>query len=540
MPPSTMILRFRDLSTAEGDTLRLHADQIQKHGHVWWGWWAKAGERVPPEVFGALLQRARADGGLAVWLFDSGRRQLYRALLRDMEWDLAGEPIAAPEEGKATPGYYNQGGTARYKAWFRFSEISAQPEADPAAVLQSYSYEQVDDFFEHGASRFRVFYGKRIASLEELRQQERTIWFVRDARPDDPQQEIRLLDSHRISPGHFPEQFQQSASLNLLWLSDVHYSLDGHHAFPAAPDAYAKPLADRIEHACQEFGVRDLGGIILSGDLSWRAAPEEFAHALHLIRRLQTWSRLDNYQVAVCPGNHDIPFSTAPWEKGGTVERSPADATREYARFYSELFYLAPNEFLSCGRKFLLGGAVPVELVCLNSSLLWQKKGVFQGHGFVGEDQLQDAARKMGWTERTSEPLPLRIVVVHHHLMPVTFREQPVAERSYSAVLDAEALTRWLLQHHVQVVLHGHMHSPFHTTVERPLQFGPGPRHRLHVFGMGSSGVGVGDLGEVKQNLFGVMKLSREALTMTYYSVDPTNPPGRLAELQVRLRQAAD
>ena len=533
--PDTMILRFRDLSTAPGDTLRLHADKITEHGYVWWGWWAKAGERVPSQVFGALLQKARGDDGLPLWLFDSGREQLHAATLSDIVWDHAFEPIVAPEDATATPAYYNQGGQARYLAWFKLTAIDLGPETDLSAILDQHSYVQVDEFFTHRSSRFSAFYGKRIYSLAELRQQERTIWFIRRAKPADPRHEIMLLDARTASPSHFPEQFQQSPSLNLLWLSDVHFSVDGHHAFPTAPTTTAKPLGDRVEQACRRHGIENLGGIILSGDLAWRAEADEFAQAHALLRRLQTWSGVENYQIVVCPGNHDVKFSDQPQERDVPVGPAPGAATAGYGDFYSELFYLAPNQWLSCGRRFLLGNAVPVEIVSLNSSLLWQSPGLFQGQGFVGEDQLENAAVAMGWSTGVTGPRPLRIAVVHHHLLPVIFREEPVAGRSYSTVLDAEALVRWLINHEVRVVLHGHMHTPFYTVLERPLRFGEEGSHRIHVFGMGSSGVESGHLGEVPENMFGVLRFTGKALTVNYITVHPTNEPRVLQTIPIPL-----
>jgi 3',5'-cyclic AMP phosphodiesterase CpdA len=359
---------------------------------------------------------------------------------------------------------------------------------------------------------------------------------VRAARPKDSHHEIRLLHAHEFRPSHFPGVFQQSSSRSVLWLSDVHFSVDGHHAFPLKPGEAERPLGARIEQAFNAFGVNDLGGIVLSGDLSWKAAPEEFGEAKALIERLQTWSRVENYQVAVCPGNHDVAFSDDPAEKGTPIVRAGEAATNAYSTFYSDLFNLAPNAFLSCGRKLLLGSAVPVELVCLNSSFLSQTRDLFQGHGFVGEGQLEDAARQMGWTETESDDIPVRIVVVHHHLVPVIYRETPVAGRSYSTVLDAEALVRWLLRYRVKVVLHGHMHTPFHTVLERSIRFGEGEPRRIHVFGMGSSGVEQGHLSEeVPHNLFGVLRFSRETLTVTYYSVHPVNEPQKLKEYVVPL-----
>jgi hypothetical protein len=48
---TSLILRFRDLSTSPGETLARHQAIIEKNGHVWWGWWNKQGETVPENAF---------------------------------------------------------------------------------------------------------------------------------------------------------------------------------------------------------------------------------------------------------------------------------------------------------------------------------------------------------------------------------------------------------------------------------------------------------------------------------------------------------
>ena len=52
------------------------------------------------------------------------------------------------------------------------------------------------------------------------------------------------------------------------------------------------------------------------------------------------------------------------------------------------------------------------------------------------------------------------MVVLHHHVVPILYREVPVYERQASVVYDAGALCRWLAQWEVDLVLHGHMHDP--------------------------------------------------------------------------------
>lgn len=531
--PETLILRFRDLVTAPGDTILRHVEELgEGAGHVWWGWWAKSGEQVPAEVFGRLLRRARAEG-LPIFLFDSGRLLLFRAVCTDIEWDHAGDLQPTPEPAR-TPAYY---GEQKYRAWFKFSEIAAEPVQPPEEVLHRYSYVQVDSFFSGAASKFTPFYGKQVSSLAELKSQDRTVWFLRPVRATDPTHEVVTVKGRGgLNPSHFPRDFAQSPSLNLLWMSDVHF---GQHAFPDAPNASGQPLAVRVETACRDHGVKDLAGMILSGDLTWRGGRDGFAQARSLVQQTTSWAGLDNYQVAVCPGNHDIDFAKVPAAEWTPAVPAPEPASEAYAEFYEKLFYLHPNQYLSCGRRFLLRGAVPVELVCLNSSLLHQNAKLFQGHGFVGDQQLADAEQQMGWDRRTDDPLPVRIVVVHHHLLQVTYRAEPVVGTPYSVALDAEALTRWAMRHRVRVVLHGHMHNPYHATIERPLSFGrTDRRHRLHVFGLGSTGVLAKHLDpEHPRNMFAVLRFGAGELAVRYYSVHQDLPSEELASYTVPLTE---
>ena len=530
----TVILRFRDLATAPGGTLGTHKQICTDHGHVWWGWWSKMGERVPQEVFGRLKKLANQPGGLRLWLFDSGRELFFTATCIDIRWEATAEEIKSPEPDK-TPAYYRE---RTWLAWFKLVSVSTVPEGDPTSILHGYSYVQVDEFFDHGRSRFTVFYGKQVSSLQELREQDRTIWFVRpfDASAD-PSHQILLLDARTTSPTHFPEEFRQTAGRSILWLSDVHFSKAGHHAFPPVTSEHAAPLATRVEQACRHHKVTDLGGIVLSGDLSWECAQEEFDEAARMIRFLLSSAALENYHVGVCPGNHDLAFSDKPFKKDAPVVRVDAAARHGYERFYSDLFYLYPNEFLSCGRRYLLGGSMPVEVVYLNSSFLLQKKDRFQGHGFVGEPQLEHAAKEMGWNTPADGPLPIRVAVIHHHLVPVIYREPPLSGRIYSVVLDAEAIVRWLLRNRVQIVLHGHMHTPFYSEVRRPVTFGDHleTARPLHVFGMGSSGVEVSHLGEERRNVFAVLTFDRAAVTVRYFTVHPTEPSREIASYHVAL-----
>ena len=523
----TLILRFRDLVTRPGDTIANHQAIIAEKTYVWWGWWSKVRETVPDKVFRALNQKATKGEGLTFLLLDSGSRRLYRAVCQGIDWDSQLERKEAHDE--ATPPYYRG---QRYLAWFKLSKISEAKEGD--TLLNGYSYVDIADFFSDGISHYQRFNQKKIYSVRELIQQDRTIWFVRAAREGDLSHEISFFDSEQVEPNDFPTKYRQSGSRNLLWVSDLHFSVDGHHAFPLEPTPGKWPAALAIETALKKEGFADLAGVIVSGDLTWKADPAEYEQAQSFLGWQKQWATLNNFDFLVCPGNHDLPFPQETVQQDLPVTIVTERARSAFAKFYQSFFFKAPNPYLSSGRKFLIGNALAVEIVCFNSSLLEQEEKTFQGHGFIGEAQLADAASQMGWTEEPAGPRPFRIVVLHHHLMPVTYREELVKGRPYSVVLDAEALVRWLVSYRVDLVLHGHMHNPFCARVERPFKVNrpEGPWHRFQVVGLGSTGV-KGHQGEVAKNTFGLLRFEDKYLDLKTYTIAPDYPHEQLWSLRI-------
>ena len=419
----------------------------------------------------------------------------------------------------ATPEYYRD---QQYRAWFRFSRIDEEP-LDPT-LLNELTPVRVDEFFSSGESTYGDFYAKVIYSPAELRQQDRTIWFVRAAVTGDKRHEIRLLGAKKVAPSHFARDPIDAASSLLVWVSDPHFSED-HHAFPLKTDAAASELAGALERDLQRLGLSSVAGMVISGDLTWRATDEEFALASEFIRQTRSWSRLEPYQYVVVPGNHDLAFSESPDEKGRPVEVATDQARTAYEHFYRDTYFLDPNPYLSLGRRYLLARAIPVEVVGLNSSFLQQDAEMFQGHGFLGEDQLSDAATQMGWND-SREVVPFRIAVLHHHVVPVVHREPPVAGHVYSLVLDAGALLRWSARYRVSLILHGHMHQPAVTRLALPIQTGGRIRdwHRLTVAGMGSSGAARDLLGDVGRNVIGLLRFGQDSVDVSIQHIDPTRP----------------
>src|SRR5262249_12788668 len=154
--------------------------------------------------------------------------------------------------------------------------------------------------------------------------------------------------------------------------------------------------------------------VLVTGDLTWRGTAEQFEAARTFLSRLQSIWGLDWSQIIVIPGNHDIT-----WTPGGADGAEPprAEAEAAYRTFLSQALRFAPEAQLSIGRRFLLGNFVPVDLVALNSVRL--ESETYRGYGYVGADQVREAFSAMGW-ERGTDPGPkLRILALHHHVVPV-------------------------------------------------------------------------------------------------------------------------
>jgi 3',5'-cyclic AMP phosphodiesterase CpdA len=508
MPAFTsVILRFRDLSTPAGTTtIEQHKRIITDKGYVWWGWWHKQGETVPENAFREILAEIDTSGPYQIYLFDTGKYRLQRAWL---EWDSRLIPIPTPERD-ATPNYY---GDSHYLTWFKLKDI--EDAALPEAELLKWSYVRVDEFFETKRSVFNAFYDKQVASFTELRNQDRTIWFIRAKRPSDAVHEIHVYDRSKIAPSNFSEEVVQLHTPSLLWVSDPHFSSDNHD-FPQQPAVSRMNLSEAIRHDLARIGASTVGGLLISGDLTWRGSRQEFERAAAFIREITSWAKLTASQILICPGNHDLSFSNEPWTKGAPATETGEASAAEYTRFYEELYEVKPTSYLACGRRFWLPDGTMVDVASLNSSVLQQIEEGFQGQGFVGAPQLTETAAAMKWSQDESRAKAYRVCMLHHHVVPILHREHPKIGAAASVVFDAGALMRWLVENQVDLVLHGHMHVPALLKQRRSLDY---PKQEnwqeITIAALGSSGVKGSHRPENNSNSYGLIEFKREDITLT-------------------------
>lgn len=478
-----VILRFRDLVTETGATIARHKDVIEKNNYVWWGWWNKGNEQTPEDEFNALGGKFR-NKPQYVYLMDSGQEKLYKAKCHGIDC-LKGEKKESPDK-ENTPAYYN---TQKYYAWFKFSEIE---ECNDDEVRQ-YTYEKVDSLLVEKHSNYEKFYGKRVYSIKELIQQNRTIWFVRPYNEKtDSDFEIQLLNASVVEPHDFSDKYFETGSDTLLWLSDLHFGMSKDAFKVKMENATDVTLTTHIKNA---YGDLDrIGGLIITGDITSRGKPEGFITAGEFIADLNSniTKKLTSENIIFCPGNHDFIRKNeilGDTEIPETIMDNPDNACA-YQEFYRSIHNLLPNEYMACGRRLLMSTGRTGEIVALNSLILQQYKN-FEGHGFLSDGQLNYVADKMGWKEHVPTNC-IRIAIMHHHYMPACLVEAIDVKRPSSVVYDAERLMQWLAKYDIKLLLHGHKHQSFVSKIghfdSSQKEIDEEKLKNIYVIGMGGTG----------------------------------------------------
>lgn len=474
----TVILRFRDLVTSENGTIEQHKAIIDNHGYVWWAWWKKGGEKVPNEF--SLLSTRVKEAPVCVFLVDSGQNILYRAICNNIEVRTSTK-IPSPEKDK-TPTYYCD---QSYYAWFKFTEIEQCDESK----VKHYSYIQCNDLFDDENIDFSSFENKRIYSISELIQQNRTVWFVREAEESDPDNEIVLLNADHIQPLNFSKKYYQVPGDTLLWLSDLHLSdnVFEHVAGKARPTL--------AQHICSCMGSKKLAGLLISGDITSRAESSGFQIAKQLLRDInyEVPAPLNSENVLICPGNHDFKRASTDLPAGSEPSwiYNHDDSTKEFAELYHSIYKLKPNQYFASGKKILLSSGHILEIVALNSLMLQQYLN-FDGHGYLSQEQLDYVAKQMGWDDSRNQNA-IRIVMMHHHYLPTCYVEVMDVNRASSVVYDADRLMNWLSKYNVKLLLHGHKHKSFFAQVSYPKELGQNnittdELHHVAIVGMSGTG----------------------------------------------------
>lgn len=193
-------------------------------------------------------------------------------------------------------------------------------------------------------------------------------------------------------------------SVRLLHVTDVHFG---------------PPHRAALDAALRDYVARErFDALVVSGDLTQRARPEQFAAARAFFASLSV-------PQVIVPGNHDVPL----W---AVHERLTAPFARYRAHFAAEL-----EPSLRLPEAWIFG---------LNTAKGWTaKNGVFR----------REALARCRAFFAGCPPEALRVVVAHHHLLPAPGPlYDPVAAGAGEAAATFAAAG-------VDLVLGGHLHFSF-------------------------------------------------------------------------------
>jgi 3',5'-cyclic AMP phosphodiesterase CpdA len=249
--------------------------------------------------------------------------------------------------------------------------------------------------------------------------------------------------------------------LTVLHISDLHF---GPHFVPRVGDALLR-LAPSLEPDV----------IVVSGDLTQRATPEQFAQARDYLRQLPDVPRI------CVPGNHDVPLYR--------IAERLFDPHRYYRQYIAE-------ELDQCYRN---DRAV---FVALDSTA--PRQSISNGRLHPG--QLEFCAEEFGRTP----PDAARILVAHHHFAPAPDYERdwtmPGAKRALNCFVDLG----------VDLILGGHLHRAY---IGNSLDVYPGSHRERGIIivqcGTTTSRRGRGR--EKEKNTFNLLRVGQEMLRITHY-----------------------
>lgn len=514
----TVILRFRDLVTAEGETIDKHMAVIKNHDYVWWGWWKKGNEKTPVDEF-AKLKAVANTHPVDIYLVDSGQSLVYRAVCADIRFKTD-EKIPSPDKDK-TPEYYQK---QDYWVWFQLTKI----ECCEPTCLSDFSYVDCKELFCDPNVDYSRFDNKKIYSVPELIQQERTVWFIKKAQPSDRDNEIILLNSDIVQPTHFSEKYHQASGDTLVWLSDLHLP-DG--TFPVKRGMRHSTLAQHLIDCVKD---RSIAGLLISGDITSRAEETGFQQAQQLLKDINyEISTLNSENILICPGNHDfvrevspLPLDTVP----KFLHEKPENAVG-FSGFYRSIYKLPPNKFYASGKKLLLTSGHILEIAALNSLMLQQYSN-FDGHGYLSQEQLDYVAEKMGWNCSNYQNA-IRMVMMHHHYLPACYAEAIDVTRASSVVYDANRLMSWLIKYRVKVLIHGHKHQSFVSQVSYPMQSGDNIaiRELSHIAVVGMGGTGAAGC----ENKFAMIHFEQNEMVIEFNRIysDESAPDARCQVIKI-------
>jgi 3',5'-cyclic AMP phosphodiesterase CpdA len=243
----------------------------------------------------------------------------------------------------------------------------------------------------------------------------------------------------------------------ILHISDVHFG---------------PPHLPKVSQGVLDFIERHRPSVVvLSGDLTQRARPEQFREARRFVDSIPV-------PVVVVPGNHDVPMYRV-WER-------VFDPFGAYRRWFSEEMepVFRDDELLIVG---------------INTAFNWTIK-----EGRIKLSRLLEVGEMLQQTPETV----FKVVVAHHHLIPPpNFGTQRVLANAYEAI-DLFSTAG------VDLILSGHLHQAYIGNSE---EFYPKGRPPVVILHSGTTTSNRGRAGERERNTCNWIRVDGRSMVVSHY-----------------------
>jgi Calcineurin-like phosphoesterase len=513
------LFRYRDLVA---DTLPEHGKILDARGWCWWGWWKRPNEPSRMEIWQEIQHATGRGERVHIGLFHSGTGQVHQAMVDRVILPVENDfgqciPVFPPDnELDAIPVYYRSSTYSR--GWMRLTAIAE----DPIQFFGSYSYATAPPLPNFSERQLARLAGKRVIDPDELRAMDTTIWAIRTSSTEDSSERFLTATQGQSTP--VSAHPVACTGEWLLHITDPHYAVGkfrGEHQWRLEAEGGASPptMVDAINEALRRTS-RNIGAVLVTGDLTYIASPEEFAAARTALFKLTNGLLgLSMEHLIVVPGNHDIAWTrTDSYDYGAAVSVAPREATANYRRFFKELYGFDASDHLSMARRLVFPGGNLVDVVAVNSSSLEQGESFLAGMGRVQEAGYREAAGALSWNNRSA--LGLRILALHHHLALTEDLESPNEYRTgFGIAIDAPKVQRMAAGDGVHLAIHGHKHRAFVWRTEA-YQLPEYSRERwelgsFNIVGGGSCGSTATD---GQRNFFNLIRVTGSKVDLEMYS----------------------
>jgi len=251
--------------------------------------------------------------------------------------------------------------------------------------------------------------------------------------------------------------------LTLAVISDLHI---GHSARSKdlSPHADAKQIDEKYLSTFIDFVRKEhikADYLIIPGDITGRAIPEEFKLASETIVNIAAAMGVPDEKILFVPGNHDKDWNALP---PGEVDTTGVRSAQMYAPLkhqdwiFERILRRSPYYMLSdpCMAIWDFDDLVVVGY----NSAQHDNGNTPIHHGLVTNDSLAWLDAELQTRDLGAEKV--KVFLVHHH--PLQYSDHIPDVADFSVMTNAENLLKLLCKFKFDLVVHGHKHMPHFNT----------------------------------------------------------------------------